>query len=164
MSTENRDKETDYFLKIDGIEGESQDAKHPKEIRIDDFRTHVVNRGRRGDYKVGKTYHDDVRFTAYIEQSYTKLQQACANGDHIAKAVLTCRKAGKVQQDYLKITLSDLLITSCKLDTEMEALPVMEFTISFAKKVIEYKEQKQDGSLGGAIITQVDLYGKQSGS
>ena len=27
----------DYFLKIDGIEGESQDAKHKAEIEIDSF-------------------------------------------------------------------------------------------------------------------------------
>jgi type VI secretion system secreted protein Hcp len=154
----------DYFLKIDGIEGESQDSKHPNEIRIEDFTLNVVNRGRRGDYGVGKPFHDDARFVAYVEQSYPKVKQACAKGDPVPKAVLTCRKAGKNQQDYLRITFSDLFITSCKLDTDREALPRMEFTISFAKKQIEYKEQKQDGSLSGAITAMVDLYGKRSGA
>lgn len=158
------DRQTDYFLKIDGIDGESQDTKHPNEIRIENFTTNVVNRGRHGDYKVGKPFHDDVRFSAFVDQSYPKLKQACAIGDHIPKAVLTCRKAGKNQQEYLRITWSDLLITSCKLDTGLEALPHVEFTISFAKKQIEYKEQKQDGSLGGAITAFVDLYGKRSGA
>lgn len=153
----------DYFLKIDGIEGESQDSRHPKEIRIEDFRLNVVNRGRHGNYGVGKPFHDDARFFAYVEQSYPKVKEACAKGDPVPSAVLTCRKAGTNQQDYLRITFTDVLITSCKLDTQ-GALPLMEFTLSFAKKQIEYKEQKQDGSLSGAITAVVDLRGKRSGA
>jgi len=153
----------DYFLKIDGIEGESQDSKHPNEIRIEDFSMHVVNRGRRGDYGVGKPVHDDARFFAYVDQSYPKVKQACAKGEPVPKAVLTCRKAGKNQMDYLRITFSDVLITSCKLETD-GTLPVMEFTVSFVKKQIEYKEQKQDGTLSGAITAMVDLRGKRSGA
>ena len=33
---------------------------------------------------------------------------ACASGEHLKKAVLTCRKAGKEQQEYLKITFDDV--------------------------------------------------------
>lgn len=156
-------KKADYFLKIDGIQGESQDSKHPSEIQLQDFKLNVVNRGRQGDYKVGKTVFDDARFYASVEQSYPKIKQACAQGDHLPKAVLTCRKAGRSQQDYLRITFSDLFITSCKLDTSEETLPMMEFTISFVKQQIEYKEQKPDGTLGGSITAQADLQGKRSG-
>ena len=157
-------QQADYFLKIDGIDGESQDSKHTNEIQIDDFKLSVVNRGRQGDYKVGKAVFDDARFFASVDQSYPKLKQACATGEHLPKAVLTCRKAGKSQQDYLRITFSDLFITSCKLDTDGSVLPMMEFTISFARKQIEYKEQKPDGSLGGAVTAMADLQGKRSGS
>jgi type VI protein secretion system component Hcp len=37
---------------------------------------------------------------------------ACAEGEHIKKAVLTCRKAGKEQQEFLKVTMSDVLVSS----------------------------------------------------
>jgi type VI protein secretion system component Hcp len=37
---------------------------------------------------------------------------ACASGQHIKKAVLTCRKAGGEQEEYLKVTFSDLLVSS----------------------------------------------------
>ena len=157
-------KQCDYFLKIDGIDGESQDSKHTSEIQVDDFQLNVVNRGRQGDYKVGKAVIDDARFVASVDQSYPKLKEACAKGDHLPKAVLTCRKAGKSQQDFLRITFSDLLITSCKLDTSADSLPTMDFTISFVKKQIDYREQKPDGTLGGTISANVDLQGKRSGS
>jgi type VI secretion system secreted protein Hcp len=157
-------KEVDYFLKIEGIDGESQDAKHPDEIRIEHFTLNVVNRGRRGDYGVGKPVHDDAYFIADVDQSYPKMRLAAATGETIPKAVLTSRKAGKYQQDYLRITFTDVLVTSCKIESGEKEVPLMEFTLSFVKKQIEYKEQKQDGSLGGAMTAMVDLHGKRSGA
>lgn len=154
----------DYFLKIDGIDGESADGKHKDEIQLKDFRMNVTNRGRHGDYKVGKAVFDDAKFFSWVDQAYPKLSQACAKGEHLPKAVLTCRKAGKNQMDYLRITFSDVLITSCKLELEAEPTPIVEFTIGFAKKLIEYKEQNADGTLGGAMTALVDLHGKRSGT
>ena len=37
---------------------------------------------------------------------------ACATGEHIKKAQLVCRKAGKEQQEFLTIKFEDLLISS----------------------------------------------------
>lgn len=154
----------DYFLKLEGIDGESADLKHPNEIQVIEFRMNVTNRGRHGDYKVGKAVYDDARFFCYVEQSYPKLKQSCAKGEHIPKATLTCRKAGKSQMDYFKVTFSDVVVTSCKLDVGEDPTPVVEFTLSFAKKQLEYKEQNADGTLGGALTALADLHGKRSGS
>lgn len=156
-------KQTDYFLKIDGVDGESKDSKHTNEIQLQDFKFSVVTRGRQGDYKVGRPFFDDARFFAYVERSYPKLKELCANGSPVPKAILTCRKAGKTQLDYLRITLSNLFVTSCKLASPDAALPMMEFTISFARQEIEYKPQQQDGTLGGGITAMADLGGKRSG-
>jgi type VI secretion system secreted protein Hcp len=151
-------KHADYFLKIDGIEGESEDARHPGELQIQHFEMGMANRGRRGDYKVGKAVFEDARFLTFIDQSYPKLKLSCATGEHLPKAVLTCRKAGKQQQEYLKITFLDVTIKSCAITSSaLEDLPVVEFTIGFAKKQFEYKEQKQDGTLGGALTALIDL-------
>ena len=35
----------DYFLKIDGVDGELQDEKHKKEIHITSFHMGAVNQG-----------------------------------------------------------------------------------------------------------------------
>jgi type VI secretion system secreted protein Hcp len=83
---------------------------------------------------------------------------ACANGEHIKKAVLTCRKAGKEQQEYLKVTFSDILVSSYQSGGNGgDPLPLEQISLNFAKVEFEYKEQKADGTLAGAIKTGYDL-------
>ncbi len=74
---------------------------------------------------------------------------ACANGEHIKSAVLTCRKAGKEQQEYLKYTFTDLLVSKFRIGGT-EVMPADEVSLNFTKVEMEYKAQKADGTLGGA--------------
>jgi type VI secretion system secreted protein Hcp len=101
----------------------------------------------------------DFHFVMNVNKASPKLFLACANGQHIPKAILTARKAGKDQQDYLKVTFSNLLISSFQTSGQAEAgnLPLDQISFNFAKVEIEYKEQKVDGTLGGAIKAGYDL-------
>lgn len=163
-------KETpDYFLKLEGIEGESPDPKHAGELQLLHFNMRVSNRGRMADYGGGsKAVFEDVVCYMYADCAYPKLKLACATGENIPKGVLTCRKAGKSQHEYLRVNLTDLLITKCEITSgKHEAFgeePVVEFSISFVKKQVEYREQRPDGSLGGSMMFMVDLKGKRSGN
>jgi len=78
---------------------------------------------------------------------------ACASGEHIKTATLTCRKAGKDQQEFLKIVFSDLLVSSFQTGGagNSDIVPQDQVTLNFAKIEHEYKEQKADGTLGGPI-------------
>ena len=111
---------------------------------------------------------EDVVCYMYADCAYPKLKLACATGENIPKGVLTCRKAGKSQHEYLRVNLTDLLITKCEITSgKHEAFgeePVVEFSISFVKKQVEYREQRPDGSLGGSMMFMVDLKGKRSGN
>ena len=150
----------DYFLKIDGIEGESQDKTHKDEIQLDvvllgrDQRRHHAAGGGGG---AGKVQMQDFHFVMNVNKASPKLFLACANGEHIKKATLTARKAGKDQQDYLKVTFSDLLISSYQTSGQADAdhLPLDQISFNFAKMEIEYKEQKADGTLGGSVKRQL---------
>ena len=84
---------------------------------------------------------------------------ACATGEHIKKAVLTARKAGKEQQEYLKVTLSDLLVSSYQTggSGHGDVVPTDQVSLNFSKIEVVYKEQKADGSLGGATPAGFDL-------
>jgi type VI secretion system secreted protein Hcp len=76
----------------------------------------------------------------------------CANGEHIKSATLTCRKAGKEQQEYLKYTFSDLLVSSYQTGGSAgNVVPLDQISLNFTKVEFEYKEQKPDGSLGGSV-------------
>jgi type VI secretion system secreted protein Hcp len=94
-----------------------------------------------------------------VNKASPKLFLACATGQHLKQAVLTARKAGKDQQDYLKVTLKDVLVNSFQTngDAHANSLPTDQISVNFAEIEVEYKEQKADGSLGGAVKTGYNL-------
>ena len=151
----------DYFLKVEGIAGESDDVKHKDEIDVLAWSWSETqpptSGGRPGD--AGKAFMQDFHVVMRLSKASPKLMQACASGEHLKTAVLTGRKAGREQQEYLKITLSDILISSYQ--TEVAGVdvgaPTDRIAISFAKIEIEYKERRADGTLGATIKSGWDL-------
>jgi type VI secretion system secreted protein Hcp len=145
----------DYFLKIDGVPGESKDDKHKDEIDIFSFSWGATQTGTMaygGGGGAGKVQFQDFNFTMNVNKASPKLALACADGWHLPKAVLTVRKAGKVQQAFLKYTMTDLLVTSFQIGLPTsDELPVSTISINFAKLEFEYREQKADGTLNGPI-------------
>jgi len=151
----------DAFLKIDGIEGESADSKHKAEIDIHSYSWGASNAGTfatGGGGGAGKVNMQDFHFTMNVNKSSVKLMLACAGGDHIKSAILTARKAGKDQQEFFKVTFSDILVSSFQTGgSGSSTLPIDSISLNFAEAEWEYKEQKADGSLGGAIKAGWDL-------
>jgi type VI secretion system secreted protein Hcp len=150
------DQLRDYFLKIDGIEGESQDKVHTNEIRLSDFAVSMTKRGPRAHYGVGRAVFQDVTFSGPIDRSYPKLEQALAQNTQINKVVLTCRKAGTSQMDFLTITFGGVYLKSCRIEGST-AVPQMAFSIGFRKTEITYREQTAKGWLGGPITAAYEL-------
>jgi len=160
--------QVDYFLKIDGIPGESQDAKHKDEIQVQSYSFGEQQSGTMafgGGGGAGKVQMQDFHFTMDSNKASPKLFLACATGEHIKKAVLTARKAGKDQQDYLIVTFSDLLVSSFQTGGSAGAsgLPVDQIALNFAVIEIEYKEQKPDGTLGGTVKAKYDQKQQKGG-
>jgi type VI secretion system secreted protein Hcp len=85
--------------------------------------------------------------------------QLCAEGEHIKKAVLTCRKAGKEQQEFLVVTMSDLLVSSYHTsgNGHGDSLPQDQVALNFTRIEFDYKAQKADGTLGGTCHGGYDL-------
>src|SRR5215813_10313614 len=114
----------DYFLKIDGIPGESQDAKHKDEIQVLSFSFGESQAGTMafgGGGGAGKVQMQDFHFMMNVNKASPKLFLKCANGEHIKNAILTARKAGKDQQDYLIVTFEDLLVSSFQTNGDAHA-------------------------------------------
>ena len=152
----------DYFLKIEGIEGESQDHKHKGTIDIESWSwgaSQAGTHGGGGGGGAGKVAMQDFHFVMKISKASPKLMLACATGEHIKKATLVCRKAGSEQQEYMKVDMTDLLVSSYQTGGSGASshVPVDQVSINFAKIEIEYKEQKPDGTLGGAVKAGYDV-------
>ena len=157
----------DYFLKIDGIEGESHDSKHKGEIDLESWswgeqQTGTSHAGGGGG--AGKVHMQDFHFVMKVNKASPKLMLACASGEHIKKAVLVARKAGKDQQEFLKVTMSDLLVSSYQTGGSGHAdiVPTDQISLNYAKIEFEYKEQKADGTLGGTTKGGWDLKANKS--
>jgi type VI secretion system secreted protein Hcp len=158
----------DYFLKIDGIEGESQDTKHAKEIELESWSWGETNSGSARDSSglgAGKVAMQDFHFVMKINKASPKLALACAQGDHVKSAILTCRKAGKEQQEFLKVTFSELIVSSYQTgaSAHSDVLPTDQISLNFTKIEFEYKEQKPDGTLGGAVKSHYDIKKQKGG-
>ena len=152
----------DYFLKIDGIDGEAQDHKHPKEIELESWswgETQSGSHSAGGGGGAGKVSMNDIHFVQKINKASPKLMLACANGEHIKFATLTCRKAGKDQQEFLVIKFSDLLVSSYQTggSGHSDIVPTDQVSLNFAKIEFEYKAQKADGTLDAGIKAGWDL-------
>jgi type VI secretion system secreted protein Hcp len=152
----------DYFLKIDGIDGEAQDKTHKNEIQLESWSFGATNSGTAAvglGMGAGKVQMGDFHFVMRSNKASPKLFLACADGEHIKKAVLTCRKAGKDQQEYLKWTFSDLLVSSYQTggSASSDVVPLDQISINFTEGQCDYKEQKADGTLGGAVTTKYNV-------
>ena len=153
----------DFFLKIDGIPGESHDAKHKDEIQVHGFSFSEFQHGsmhQGGGGGSGKVNMQDFHLCLHVNKASPRLWAACACGQHIKKVIFTARKAGKDQHDYLTITFSDVIISSYHLadaNGKHEAGPQESISLNFAKMEYQYKEQKADGTLGAPVRTAFDL-------
>jgi type VI secretion system secreted protein Hcp len=153
--------QVDYFLKIDGIPGESGDAKHKDEIQLLSYNFGESQAGTFADGGgggAGKVQMQDFHFTMNVNKASPKLFLACATGQHIKSAVLCCRKAGKDQQDYLKVCFTDVLVSSYQTSgAGANGVPVESISLNFAAIDMDYKVQNADGSLGASTKAKYNL-------
>jgi type VI secretion system secreted protein Hcp len=152
----------DYFLKIDGIPGESKDSAHKDEIDLiswswGESQTGTMSAGGGGG--AGKVSMQDFNFVMKVNKATPKLILNCANGTHITTAKLTCRKAGTTQQEFLKYTFSNVLVSSYQTggSTGGDEVPSEQVSLNYTKMEIAYSEQNIDGTLGGVIQAGWDL-------
>jgi type VI secretion system secreted protein Hcp len=159
--------QVDYFLKFDGIKGESADAKHKDEIDIESWswgETHAAAAPAGGGGGAGKVQMQDFHFVMHFNKASVNLMQACATGQHIKDATLSARKAGKEQTDYLTIKFWDVLISSYQTGGSEQAAgtPTDAVSFNFAKLDVEYKPQKADGSFDAGIHFKYDIKANKS--
>jgi type VI secretion system secreted protein Hcp len=156
----------DYFLKIDGIQGESRDDRHKDEIDIESFSWGETQSGTfavGGGGGSGKVSMQDFHFTMTVNKASPALFLACAQGEHIKNAILTCRKAGKDKQEFMKVTMNDVLVSSFQIGGAGGVVPTDQISLNFAKIEVEYKEQDATGKLVGSIKKWFDLKSMKGG-
>jgi type VI secretion system secreted protein Hcp len=154
----------DYFLKIDGIEGESSDAQHKNEIEVESFnwseqRQASGGGGTASGGRSGKAIPSTFHFAARVSKASPKLMLACATGQFSRHAVLTARKSGQVQFEFLSITLTDVQVSAYEISGSAsdDTSPTDNVGLSFASLQMSYTVQEPDGSPGAIIFEGFDF-------
>ena len=146
----------DMFLKLDGIKGESKDAKHKDEIHIESFSWGLSQTGAHGaggGGGAGKVSVHDISVTKFLDKASPELMLACCNGKHIKEGLISVRKAGENPVEYLKIKLSDILISGVQDAGHGSDLLTENVTLNFAKFHVDYQEQGKDGKAAGGPVS-----------
>jgi type VI secretion system secreted protein Hcp len=140
----------DMFIKIGDVAGESADAKHKGKIDVLAWSWGMSNSGTAhmgGGAGAGKVNVQDISFTKYVDSSSNALILAACNGKHFPEAELIVRKAGENPLEYIKIKMTDVLITSVSTGgSGGEDRLTENVTLNFAKFDFAYTPQKADGS------------------
>lgn len=152
-----------YFLKIDGIRGESQDKQHRDEVELQSFawgNSNAEPQGGAGGTTSAKVAFQDFQFAASASKAGPQLMLQCATGQHIKTAVMTGRKGGgRALQEYLKITLEDVLVASYGSNGSSGdgGVPLDTASLRFGKIDVEYKELRADGRIGDTVRVSFDI-------
>lgn len=146
----------DMFIKIPGADGESVGTGHQASIDVLAWSWGMSQSGSMHTASgggSGKANIQDISFTKYIDKASPKLQLLCLNGKNTTGDVLlTVQKAGEKPVPYVKITMSDFIITSVSTGgSGGEDRLTENVTINFAKVKFEYTPQKPDGTADTTI-------------
>jgi type VI secretion system secreted protein Hcp len=148
--------DTYFFLKAEGIDGESQDTDHSSEIDVMSYSEAISNAGTYDagtGGNTGKAAFSDLTLTKYMDKSSPTLRQYCALGTAIDSVTLSCNKqAGDKKVEYWKITLKNAVVTSITSSGAGGSTePIME-SLSFNYAQIEY-DYTQQSNTGDAMGT-----------
>jgi len=161
---------SDIFLSVKGaksgvIKGESQDQQHAKEIDVVSWSWGMESQSSLGGGGAkGKAIIRELKIVKRVDSSSTPLMAALRNNEMISKAVLTQRKAGKTQLEFLKITIEQGRVTSLTIEAgqEEDATELLEYvSFSFNKISVEYTPQGKDGQAQGSMLFEDEWSGEK---
>ena len=150
----------DMFLMVKGakhglIKGESQDDQHKGEIDVVSWSWGMqAKTSLGGGTATGKASVRELTVVKRIDSASTALMSALRTNEPIQKAVLTLRKAGKSQLEYMKITIEQGRVISLTIeggDGSGGADVVERVSFSFNKIEVEYVPQNKDGLPQGSM-------------
>jgi type VI secretion system secreted protein Hcp len=142
----------DYFLKLSTIRGESEDSKHKDEIDVLSFSWGVsaATTQTGGGAVAGKAAFNDFSIVKILDTATPRLMQACCTGEHIPEANFTGRKSGGDQFEFMKIKLTDVLISGVSPGgSSGDQVPLEQVSFSFGSSLITVFRQDATGQIGG---------------
>ena len=148
--TPNAAAASDVFLKLGDIKGESTDKDHKDEIDVLAWSWGMSNTVTDvGGGSAGKANVQDFTFTKFVDLSTTDIMLNTLTGERIPEATFVVRKGGSQPLEFLKITFTNVFITSVSTGgSGGEDRLTENVSMTFAKVKVEYTKQDPDGTAG----------------
>jgi type VI secretion system secreted protein Hcp len=142
----------DVFLKLTGIEGESQDDVHLGEIQVTTYSLGSNSTVGSGAVK-GTVSVQNLHFTKCVDSATAQMMKCHFQQRRIPKATLSVRKAASGSPlDYFVIELIDVAITSQSTSYNQNDELVQEsVTLSFRALNVKYTKQSNEGDQNGGV-------------
>jgi type VI secretion system secreted protein Hcp len=149
----------DYFLKIEGVDGESTTKGHEREILLDSFtfgaaNTVTVTSGGAGG--AGKATFSDMLAGSKLSKVSPKLYLSTAAGTRISNVQLSVRKSGATF-DFYTIKLSEVYVTSVKTEGRTGEIPTESMSLNFGKVTWTYTPTSTKGTADTPVAATWDL-------
>jgi type VI secretion system secreted protein Hcp len=111
-----------------------------------------------GGAGAGKVNVQDLSFTKYVDSASAKLMLGCCKGTHYDEVDLTVRKAGDKPLEYLKIKLTEVIVTSVSTGgSGGEDRLTENVTLNFSKVHVDYVPQNDKGAAGTTVSMDWDI-------
>ncbi len=138
---------SDIFAKIGDIKGESLDDKHRDWIEVLSFSAGITRKS------AGSRPHiEDFKIVKRLDGASPLIFDAACGGDSPGSATIAVRKAGKGQQEFLVIKMSEVIITSVQHTGSATDL-LEQISLDFRSLEMEVTPQNADGTAGRPITT-----------
>ena len=146
---------TDTHIKFDGIDGESTHKDHKGEVAVLSWSWGLTSSA---DASTGagagagrrKAVPQEMRIVHRYDKASPVLAKQAVLGAQVPSAVLTARKAGEGQKDFLQVTMKEVFITSVQASEGGEG-PTEEVAMTYGTIDFEYRPQNDKGSLGSPV-------------
>ena len=150
---------SDFFVKIEGIDGESSDKAHSKWIEVISFSHGAMQNvgvGRATDVS-GRGQFLPFRFTHLVDKATPKLQQFCLSGQKVPKVQFqVCRAVAGAQVPVYEVTLENVKLSKCFVKSVVNGGNSSEDIIdSFAGADGVYIPNEEDEMIAGQINWKV---------
>jgi type VI secretion system secreted protein Hcp len=149
----------DFYLKLDGIQGEATDANHPNEISVLSFSwggSQVSSVSSSGGSGAGKVSLSDLHIVKNYDKASSALFKALVSGQHIKTGTLTAVKAGGGGKPFVQLDLDELFVTSLQVSGSSE-IPTESVSFSYNKVKSQYSTQNAQGVLTATGSVTYDL-------
>src|SRR5579859_4373087 len=153
----------EIFLKLDGIDGESEKDGHVKDIELFSYSLGASNPTSVSfgtGSGAGKVDISSLSMQTQVAMQTPKLFLFCCSGQHVAKGKLTVREAGGGDKplEYFTLDMEECFIDSVSWGGAAGGgKPSESISMSFKKITVTYWPQKADGSLGDKIPVGWDV-------